>query len=72
MLKKFLLLHRQKVDLTKYIEEHDFNFDNCFDSDADNQRVSYKPDKFFKSLLPSKYFVNKNGVMRDLTTNFLN
>jgi len=28
---------RQKVDLTKYIEEHDFNFDNCFDSDADNQ-----------------------------------
>jgi len=25
-----------KVDLTKYIEEHDFNFDNCFDSDADN------------------------------------
>ena len=31
---------RQKVDLTKYIEEHDFNFDNVFDSDADNQRVS--------------------------------
>lgn len=28
---------KQKVDLTKYIEEHDFNFDNCFDSDADNQ-----------------------------------
>ena len=37
---QFLLLllpHRQKVDLTKYIEEHDFNFDNCFDSDIDNQ-----------------------------------
>jgi len=26
--------------LTKYIEEHNFNFDNCFDSDADNERVS--------------------------------
>ena len=35
-----LALIRQKVDLTKYIEEHQFNFDNCFDSDADNQRVS--------------------------------
>ena len=31
------LPYRQKVDLTKYIEEHDFNFDNCFDSDIDNQ-----------------------------------
>ena len=31
------LAYRQKVDLTKYIEEHDFNFDNCFDSDIDNQ-----------------------------------
>lgn len=27
---------KQKVDLTKFIEEHEFNFDNCFDSDADN------------------------------------
>jgi len=27
---------KQKVDLTKYIEEHNFNFDNCFDSDMDN------------------------------------
>jgi len=25
--------------LTKYIEEHNFNFDNCFDSDADNERI---------------------------------
>ena len=31
---------RQKVDLTKYIEEHDFNFDNCFDYDANNEKVS--------------------------------
>lgn len=31
-----LFLCRNKVDLTKYIEEHNFNFDNCFDSEADN------------------------------------
>jgi hypothetical protein len=31
---------RQKVDLTKYMEAHDFTFDNCYDSQADNQQVS--------------------------------
>lgn len=31
--------YRQKVDLTKYIEEHHFNFDNVFESDADNQSI---------------------------------
>jgi hypothetical protein len=30
---------RQKVDLTKYIEEHYFQFDNVFDSDIDNQTI---------------------------------
>jgi hypothetical protein len=25
------ILNRNKVDLTKYIEEHNFNFDNVFD-----------------------------------------
>ena len=34
-------MNRQKVDLTKYIEEHEFNFDNAFDSDAENQTVSH-------------------------------
>ena len=33
--------YRQKVDLTKFIEEHDFNFDNCFDSDMNNQQVRW-------------------------------
>jgi hypothetical protein len=28
---------RNKVDLTKYIEEHNFNFDNVFDESADNR-----------------------------------
>jgi hypothetical protein len=28
--------YRVKVDLTKYIEEHHFTFDNVFESDADN------------------------------------
>lgn len=28
--------YRNKVDLTKYIEEHNFNFDNVFDYNADN------------------------------------
>jgi kinesin family member 2/24 len=31
---------RNKVDLTKYIEEHNFNFDNVFDENADNNVVS--------------------------------
>jgi len=30
---------RLKVDLTKYIEEHNFCFDNAFDGDADNQDI---------------------------------
>ena len=28
-----------KVDLTKYIEEHLFSFDNAYSEDADNQRI---------------------------------
>lgn len=28
-----------KVDLTKYIEEHMFSFDNAYNDDADNQRI---------------------------------
>jgi len=31
--------YRNKVDLTKYIEEHNFNFDNVFDDRADNNEV---------------------------------
>lgn len=27
---------KNKVDLTKYIEEHNFNFDNVFDESSDN------------------------------------
>jgi hypothetical protein len=27
------------VDLTKYIEEHQFTFDNVFESDQDNRSV---------------------------------
>ena len=30
---------RNKVDLTKYIEEHNFNFDNVFDQEANNDEV---------------------------------
>ena len=33
---KLLIYNRLKVDLTKYIEEHNFSFDNAFDYDADN------------------------------------
>jgi hypothetical protein len=31
---------RVKVDLTKYVEQHSFTFDEVFDSDADNHEVS--------------------------------
>lgn len=34
-----LIMHfslRSKVDMTKYIEEHNFNFDNVFDEHGDN------------------------------------
>ena len=30
---------KNKVDLTKYIEEHNFTFDNVFDSHHDNQEI---------------------------------
>ena len=30
---------KTKVDLTKFIEEHSFQFDNVFDSDQDNQVI---------------------------------
>lgn len=33
------MTNRTKVDLTKYIEEHAFQFDNVFDSDQDNQAI---------------------------------
>lgn len=29
-----------KVDLTKYIEQHSFTFDDVFDSDETNEKVS--------------------------------
>ena len=28
-----------KVDLTKYIEEHLFSFDNAYSQEADNQQI---------------------------------
>ena len=31
--------YRTKVDLTKYIEEHNFNFDRAFDENTTNQQV---------------------------------
>ena len=33
------MIVRLKVDLTKYIEEHIFAFDNAFDHEADNQNI---------------------------------
>ena len=30
------ILNRMKVDLTKYIEEHLFSFDNAYSHEADN------------------------------------
>ena len=34
-----LFVCRNKVDLTKYLEEHIFSFDNCFDEDSDNIQI---------------------------------
>lgn len=34
-----VVVNRYKVDLTKYLEEHNFNFDNVFDETADNNLV---------------------------------
>jgi len=33
------LIYRNKVDLTKYIEEHHFNFDMVFDENATNEMI---------------------------------
>jgi kinesin family protein 2/24 len=30
---------KQKVDLTKYIDEHAFNFDHVFDDEASNDDI---------------------------------
>lgn len=30
---------RMKVDLTKYIEQHNFTFDDVFDSDDTNEKI---------------------------------
>lgn len=30
---------RMKLDLTKYIEQHSFTFDDVFDSDETNERI---------------------------------
>lgn len=38
-LKYILINYRNKVDLTKYIEEHHFNFDQVFDENATNEMV---------------------------------
>jgi hypothetical protein len=38
------MIDRNKVDLTKYIEEHNFNFDNVFDEKADNNQVGILTD----------------------------
>jgi hypothetical protein len=35
----FLSYKRNKVDLTKYIEEHHFAFDNVYDDNATNETV---------------------------------
>ena len=35
----FLTLCRLKVDLTKFIEEHLFKFDNAFSEDQDNHEI---------------------------------
>lgn len=43
------ILFRNKVDLTKYIEEHNFNFDNVFDFQSDNQEVCICYFKFRKN-----------------------
>ena len=32
--------YRHKVDMTKYLEEHNFKFDNSFDQRSDNITVS--------------------------------
>lgn len=34
-----------KVDLTKYIEQHSFTFDDVFDSDDTNEKVTEKKKK---------------------------
>ena len=33
------LFNRMKVDLTKYIEEHLFSFDNAYSEEADNEQI---------------------------------
>ena len=39
-----IVCDRQKVDLTKFIESHNFTFDNVFDLHANNQEVSLFPN----------------------------
>lgn len=45
------VLFRQKVDLTKYIEESVFNFDHVFDETSQNQQVLCDKLRFMQRLL---------------------
>jgi hypothetical protein len=56
----FIFACRMKVDLTKYIEQHSFTFDDVFDSDETNEKVH--------TYITSLYFTrnNMNRYTREL------
>ncbi|CAG8590028.1 13640_t:CDS:10 [Ambispora gerdemannii] len=46
---------KQKVDLTKYVEQHSFVFDDVFDSDANNEKV------YQRTALPLVEYIFRGG-----------
>lgn len=40
-----IMFYRMKVDLTRYIEQHSFTYDDVFDHDASNEQVHCFGDK---------------------------
>ncbi|CAG8493568.1 12723_t:CDS:10 [Ambispora leptoticha] len=46
---------KQKVDLTKYVEQHSFIFDDVFDSDANNEQV------YQRTALPLVEYIFRGG-----------
>lgn len=56
----FIFTCRMKVDLTKYIEQHSFTFDDVFDSDETNEKVRVYMILFCNTCLYS----HKNNMNR--------
>lgn len=53
---------RSKVDLTKYIEEHQFTFDNVYEMDSTNEQVSLSHLKIYEECVQPLVYESFRGA----------